>query len=548
MLTVEDHAQIRIAARDGESIRGIAKRLHHSRRKVREAIAEPEPRRYTRQQEPAAPKLGPFTARIDEILTADESAPRKQRHTAMQVFRRLAAEGYAGGYDQVRRYIGRRRRRARETFIPRTHSAGQRAEADFGHIYVDFPAGRRQVPVLIVTWAYSYCPFAIALPTERTEAILHGLVQAFEFFRCVPRELWWDNPTTVAVTILAGRQRKLNARYAALASHYNFEPLFCLPARGNEKPHVENRVKDLERRWATPVPKVQDFAELNTYLRQCCLADQQRVATGQTETIGQRFEQERATASPLPLRPFDACLAEPRHVDKYQTIHFDHNRYSVPHAQAFCTVTVKAYVERIELVAGDQVVATHRRSYQRGEQVLDPRHYLVTLGRKPACLDHSAAYRQWQLPESFTVLRQTLEATHGPAGGARHFIRVLQLLQEHPLEHVSRAIELCQRRDGSASLSTRITHAVERLHRQVEWQTQGDVDEPSRAEAGELALAQHVPRVQVPLPDLRRFDQLLSFPVSTFVSGESTHAQDVPGILVAAALEPQAVAPADHAG
>ena len=49
-----------------------------------------------------------------------------------------------------------------------------------------------------MTWAYSYCPFAIALPTERIEAILHGLVEAFAFFESVPRELWWDNPKTVA--------------------------------------------------------------------------------------------------------------------------------------------------------------------------------------------------------------------------------------------------------------------------------------------------------------------------------------------------------------
>jgi transposase len=105
------------------------------------------------------------------------------------------------------------------------HAPGQRVECDFGHIWVDFPEGRRQVPVLLVIWAYSYCPFVIALPSERTEAILHGSVQAFEFFGCVPKELWWDNPKTVAVTILRGRERRLNERYVVLASHYNFERL-----------------------------------------------------------------------------------------------------------------------------------------------------------------------------------------------------------------------------------------------------------------------------------------------------------------------------------
>ena len=117
---------------------------------------------------------------------------------------------------------------------------------------MDFPDGRRQVPVLLVTWSCSNCPFAVAVPTERAEAVLYGLVEASAFFGCVPRERWWDNPATVAVTVLRGRERRLHDRYAALASHYTFEPLFCLPARGNEKPRAENRVKDLQRQWATP--------------------------------------------------------------------------------------------------------------------------------------------------------------------------------------------------------------------------------------------------------------------------------------------------------
>jgi hypothetical protein len=34
-----------------------------------------------------------------------------------------------------------------------------------------------------------------------------------------------------------------------------------------EKPHVEGRVRHLQRDWATPVPKVQNLAELNAHLR-----------------------------------------------------------------------------------------------------------------------------------------------------------------------------------------------------------------------------------------------------------------------------------------
>jgi transposase len=235
MLTVDDLARIRRAYRDDMSLRPIARTFHHTRRTIRQAIQNPEPKPYTRTEPSAAPELDPVKAVIDEILAADEQAPRKQRHTATQVHRRLVAEhGYQGGYDQVRRYVGSKRRRERETFIPPDHDPGRRAEADFGHTHVDSPDGRRLVPVPIVTWAFSYRAFAIALPTERTESILHGLVEAFTSFGCVPKELRWDNPTTVAAQVPRGPERTLNERYKALASHDNFEPLFCMPARGNE--------------------------------------------------------------------------------------------------------------------------------------------------------------------------------------------------------------------------------------------------------------------------------------------------------------------------
>src|SRR6516164_11482780 len=208
MRTVDDFARIRQAHRDGLSARQIAKQLGVGRDTVRKALQNPEPRPYTLAQPRAAPVFGPFRDIVEAILQADESAPPKQHHTASQVYRRLVAEyGYTGGYDQVRRHLKQRRLDRRETFIPLDHPPGRRAEADFGHIHVDLPGGRRAVPVLLVTWPYSNCPFALALPTERTEAILHGLVEAFAFFGCVPSELWWDNPTTVAVHVLRGRDR-----------------------------------------------------------------------------------------------------------------------------------------------------------------------------------------------------------------------------------------------------------------------------------------------------------------------------------------------------
>ena len=111
MLTVDHYARIRQLRRDGLTIRQIADQLQHSPKTILKALAHPEPPPVVSSQPRAAPVFGPFRPLVDAILDADASAPRKQRHTASQVFRRLRDErGYGGGYDQVTSSTGTGRR------------------------------------------------------------------------------------------------------------------------------------------------------------------------------------------------------------------------------------------------------------------------------------------------------------------------------------------------------------------------------------------------------------------------------------------------------
>jgi len=491
MRTVDDFAAIRRLHRDGLSGRAIARQLGVGRDTVRKALEHAEPIPYTLSAPRPAPTFDPVRPLVDAILAADESAPRKQRHTASQIFRRLVAEhGYTGSYNPIQRYLKERRLGRRETFVPLDHPPGHRCEADFGHIHVDFPDGRRLVPVLVLTWSYSNAPFALALPTERTEAVLHGMSEAFAFFGGVPKEVWWDNPATVALHVGRGRERVIHPRYVALASHFTFAPRFCLPATPQEKPRVENRVKDLERMWATPVPRVNDLGELNAHLRRCCVTARDRTCGSNAETVGVRFARDLAAALPVPPRAFEACVIGPGSVDKYQTVAFDGNRYSVPRRWAFRPVTVKGFVDRVEIVADHRVVATHRRSYAAGERVLDPLHFLAVLEQRPATLDHAPVYRDWVLPSAFADLRRDLETRLGVRAGVRHFIRVLQLLARHPLDRLERAVRLVRIRGDPTAV--KIAACVERLARQPA--PSGDTP-PSLTPSA--------------LPDLSRFNRLL---------------------------------------
>jgi transposase len=528
MLTVDDYTQVRQARQDGSSIRVLAKRFRHSPKTILKVLGNPQPKPYTLTKPRPAPVFDAVRPIIDDILTQDLTAPPKQRHTAAQIFRRLVAEhGYTGSYHPIQRYLKQRRLDRRETFIPLEHAPGIRLEADFGHIHADFSNGRRQVPVLVATWSYSNCPFAIALPTERTEAILHGLVEAFNFFGCVPRELWWDNPKTIAIHILKGRERTLHPRFAALACHYVFTPRFCMPATPTEKPRVENRVRDLQRQWATPVPRVADLAALNAHLRQQCRAARDRTCSDNALSVGTRFEQDHVAALPISAHAFDPCVIQPAQVDKYQSVRFDRNCYSVPRRWAFRTVSVKGYIDRVEVIGEGTTIAMHPRCYQSGQKILDPLHFLGTLERKPAALDHAPVYRDWQLPATFAELRTALVDRFGSCVGTRHYIRVLQLLANHPVEHVESVVTQCLMRD---ELDATIITATSR-----------QLPHANGLSLSDSALSLNVAAITVRPTDLAQFNRLLSHSPS---QGDADVRRDDPAVTQE---QPEATEVADDA-
>jgi transposase len=69
-----------------------------------------------------------------------------------------------------------------------------------------------------------------------------------------------------------GKERDVNVRFQAMASHYLFEPEFCNPASGWEKGQVEKNVQDARHRLWQPTPRFPSLDALNDWLEQRCKA------------------------------------------------------------------------------------------------------------------------------------------------------------------------------------------------------------------------------------------------------------------------------------
>ena len=184
---------------------------------------------YVRQKPPFRPKLDAFTGVIDEILVADKSRPKKQRHTSKRIFERLRDEhGFVGGITIVKDYIAGRRQRIQEMFVPLAHPPGH-AQADFGEALGIIDGVERKIHFLAIHLPHSDAIFVVAYPAETTEAFCDGHVRAFAFFGGVPQSILYDNTKIAVARILGDGRRQRTRVFSELQSHYLFIDRFGRP-------------------------------------------------------------------------------------------------------------------------------------------------------------------------------------------------------------------------------------------------------------------------------------------------------------------------------
>jgi transposase len=438
---VEIYGRVRRAVRvEGRSQRAVAREFGLSRETVRKMLQYAVPPGYQRQQPIKRPKLGPWLGVIDAILNDDKQRPPKQRHTSKRIFERLKEEhGFTGGYTIVKDYVRTATLRGQEMFVPLMHPAGE-AQVDFGEALVVIAGVEQKAHYLVMDLPQSDDCFVAAFPAETTEAFLEGHVRAFAHFGGVPTRILYDNTRIAVAKILGGEERQRTRAFSELQSYYLFADKFGRPAKGNDKGKVEGLVGYARRNFMVPIPRVSSWQELNAHLEQQCQKRRERRLRGHSETIGERFERDRAALLPLPAAPYEACEKISTRVSSLSLVRYRSNDYSVPTQYGHRQVWVKGYVHEVVIASGSEVIARHERSYEREVVVFDPLHYLALLEQKTRALDQAAPLAGWRLPESFVQLRRLLEARLRKHG-SREYVQVLRLLETFNIVEVTLAIE-----------------------------------------------------------------------------------------------------------
>ena len=417
------------------TVAGVAAKFGVHRRMVRQALAGAVPPAH---QYPARakPQLDAAICFIDAVLAADRLAPRKQRHTARRIYRRIQTEfpGCTVAELTVRNHVRARRQQMglarRETFVPQSYALGQEAQVDWYEAWADLGGERTKVQIFALRSMASGAAFHRAYLHATQQAFLEAHEQAFEYFGGVFRLLRYDNLASAVRKILRGYRREETARFVAFRSHWRFAAEFCTPGEGHEKGGVEGEVGYFRRNHLVPVPAVADLDALNVLLLDGCRADEARVLDGRTQSVGAAMADERAHLLPRAVEGY--ALAETLFgvVDKQGCVTVKTNFYSAP-LKAGSRVEVRLYPLHVEIWHGGHAIARHERNHGRRQHVLDLEHYLDVLSHKPGAMAGSKPLAQWRAagrwPACYDELWDRLRARHGKQDGTRAMVAVVRM-------------------------------------------------------------------------------------------------------------------------
>jgi len=375
-----------------------------------------------RQQGGQGSILDPYKDEITRMLE------RYPSYSAVQVLQRIQELGYGGGYNVVKRYVRKIRPRRVQAFLKLTFAPGECAQVDWGH-HGPVAVGQttRQLGFFVMTLCSSRMLYVEFTVSQTMEHWLACHQHAFEFFGGVPARIMVDNLKSAVLRRAIGQGPVFNPRYLDFARHYGFNITACNVGKGNEKGIVERGVGYVKKNLLAGL-EIKDFE----HIQPACRAWLDGVANvrihGETKKQPRElFAEEKTRLAPLPLNPYDLGTVSQVRASSQFRVTLESNRYSVPARYAGAILTLKAYPDRICLYDHENLVARHRRSYDRRQDFEDPDH------AKPL-LEHRHRARNQQALKRFLNLSPR----------ATDYAKALEDKCPNPLHHIRKIVALSE--------------------------------------------------------------------------------------------------------
>lgn len=303
---------------------------------------------------------------------------------ASRLYGMVKERDYPGGPDHFRHLIAQYRpRKAAEAFLRLKTLPGEQGQVDwaqFSHITIGQAKRPLMAFVMVLSWSRQI--FLRFYLNQQTSNFLRGHVAAFSHFNGVPKVLLYDNLKSATIE-RQGDAIRFNPQLLEFAAHYRYEPRPVAVYRGNEKGRVERAIRYIRDNFFA-AREFSDIDDLNQQALKWCLGQSADRPCPEDKrlTVKEAFEQERSQLLALPDNPWSTDERVEVKIGKTPYARFDGNDYSVPHTHVRQTLSVIASLEQVRILDGQQELAVHPRSFDKGRQIEQQAHINALIDMK----------------------------------------------------------------------------------------------------------------------------------------------------------------------
>jgi transposase len=354
--------------------------------------------------------------------------------TASRLYAMVKGRGYSGNPDHFRHLIALHRPRPKaEAYLRLRTLPGEQAQVDWGHFgHLQIGRARRALMGFVMVLSWSRMIYLRFFLGAHMENFLRGHVGAFAAWGGVPRILLYDKLKS-AVLERQGQAIRFNPVLLGFAGHHRYEPRPVAVARGNEKGRVERAIRYIRDNFFAGC-SFTDLNDLNAQAEAWMIgpAADRRCPEDTTLTVREAFALETKYLLALPETPYPTDEQVAVKIDKTPYARFDLNDYSVPHDYVQRTLTVVSSLQEVRILNGQEVLATHPRSFDKGLQIEIPAHLEALLEHKHQASQHRGTDRLAQaVPQSRDLLIQAADRGE-PLGRITAALLDLQRGVPHP--------------------------------------------------------------------------------------------------------------------
>lgn len=203
---------------------------------------------------------------------------------------------------------------------------GEAFQFDWSEDWAIIGNERTKLQIAHTKLSYSRAFIVRAYLTQSHEMLFDAHNHAFRVLGGVPRRGIYENMRTAIDKVGRGKERDVNTRFQAMASHYLFEPDFCNPASGWEKGQIEKNVQDSRHRFFQPAPRFASLDALNDWLEERCKFFWATTQHGKMRgTIADLWAEEAEALMPV-SRFFDGFVECTKRVSPTCLVHLDRTR------------------------------------------------------------------------------------------------------------------------------------------------------------------------------------------------------------------------------